>query len=300
MPKLSERPSLKEFLCAPVEQVRAVAPQTMIYAPGGTRRQAELAGISFQSEDYPAWSRQRMVETIAALAHVGVRHIVMNLFRPSQLAEVGRYRERLLAWLEAGLASEQAIAVWQARGWRMRMLGVETLPELQPAAARLVAETTPAAELTVWWYLCATPETPWAMLGQAAELAGRLGQRAAIEALYGEPIEPASLYIAFGKPIIAFDIIPPLLAGEMQCYWTQRPGFNLDEPTLRHILYDCAYLRPTWQQDKSIRYADLPQQRAHWQQPRVLGLGERVGAFWYPLSDDRIGSQEQKHEPDQP
>lgn len=290
MSKSSGRPSLEEFLSAPIEQVRAVAPSTVIYAPGGTRRQAALAGISPQSDDYAAWSRQRMVESIEALAQVGVRHVVMNLLRPPQVAEVGRYRDRLLAWLEAGLASEEAIAVWQQRGWRTRMLGVETLPELQPAAARLVAHTAPAAELTVWWYLCATAETPWVMLGQAAELAGRAGQSAAIEALYGEPIAPATLYIAFGKPLVAFDIIPPLLAGELQCYWTQRPGFNLDEPTLRHILYDYAYLRPTWQQDKSTRYADLPQQRAHWQQPRVLGLGERVGAFWYPLSDDRIGA----------
>jgi len=81
------------------------------------------------------------------------------------------------------------------------------------------------------------------------------------------------------------DLLPPLLAGEVQCYWIQRPGYLYDEQLLRRILYDYAYLRPTWRLDKSSRYDTLEANRSLWQQPLVLGYGKHVGAFWYPELD---------------
>lgn len=287
-------PTLEQFLSGPLAAVRAVAPQTVIYGPGGTRRQAALAGISPQSEAYAAWSRDRMAESIAALSHVGVQHVVINLLRPSQMAEVGRYRERLLAWLAEGLAGDDAIAEWQRCGWRVRLIGLEELPELHEAAKRLADATASQPGATIWCYLCPTAQTPWASLCAAAAAGAMSSQADAIRAVYGEAIPPATLYLAFGKPLIAHDILPPLLAGELHCYWPQRPGFSLDEPTLREILYDYAYLRHTWQQDKSARYAALPAQRPVWEQPRVLGLGKRLGSFWYPRGETlaRIGEDQ--------
>lgn len=281
MSETTAPPSLEAFLEAPIAAVRAVAPPTVIYGPGGTRRQAAMAGISPESDGYAAWSRERMAESIAALAHVGVRHIVVNLLRPAQMAEVGRYRDRLLAWLAEGLAGDDALAEWCRRGWRARLIGLEQLPELRAAAERLAAATASASGPSVWWYLCPTAATPWEGILAAAQRGAR-SQEEAISALYGEAIPPATLYLAFGKPLIAYDIIPPLLAGELQCYWTQRPGFSLNEPTLRQILYDYAYLRRTWQPAKQERYAALSSQRELWEHGPVLGLGARVGPFWYP------------------
>jgi hypothetical protein len=101
----------------------------------------------------------------------------------------------------------------------------------------------------------------------------------------GEELPLATLYLAFGKPMFVPDLLPPLLSGDVQCYWTQRPGYDLDERSLRQIIYDYAYLRPTWTRDKSARYADVEAQRSLWEHAPTLGLGRRVGAFWYPISE---------------
>jgi hypothetical protein len=39
---------LAEFLAAPIDEVRKVAPKTMILGAGGTRRKAVLSGFSSQ------------------------------------------------------------------------------------------------------------------------------------------------------------------------------------------------------------------------------------------------------------
>ena len=88
--------NLEDFLAAPIEQVAAAAPATMIFAPGGTRRRAALAGISPQSEAYAQWSREQMIACCGRWFEHGIRHLFMNILRPAQLAETGRYRERLL------------------------------------------------------------------------------------------------------------------------------------------------------------------------------------------------------------
>jgi hypothetical protein len=82
--------------------------------------------------------------------------------------------------------------------------------------------------------------------------------------------------------MIGADLMPLLVADEVQCYWTQRPGFAQGERTIREIFYDYAYTRHTWRQDKSTRYAGVLEQREIWESAPVLGVGQRVGAFWYP------------------
>src|SRR5690242_4037768 len=57
-------PTIEQFLAAPVEQVAEVAPATLIFAAGGTRRSAALSGLSPQSDDYAYWSRDRMIACV--------------------------------------------------------------------------------------------------------------------------------------------------------------------------------------------------------------------------------------------
>lgn len=284
-----QAPLLEDFLAAPTEQIAAVAPATLIFAPGGTRRGAALAGIAPQSDEYARWSREQMIACAQRFFALGVRHLFMSIMRPRQLAEVGRYRERLLDWIDWGVAGPEALADYRRHGWRARLLGASSLPEIQPAAERLFEEASRQDAPTLWFY--AVPEqdstNQWlldAMRHATTHQAGQLRQ-----ALYGEDIPPATLYIGFGKPILVPDLLPPLIAGEAQCYWLQQPGYAIDETTIRRIFYDCAYLRSTWSQDKSARYNDLETQRELWEQPAVLGLGRRVGAFWYPQA--HLGQQ---------
>lgn len=278
-------PSLEDFLAAPIQRVAALAPATMIFAPGGTRRRAALAGISPRSEAYARWSREQMIACCALWFDHGVEHLFMNVLRPAQLAEVGYYRERVLGWLEEGLAGSAALAEYVRRGWRVRLLGTENLPELQDAAARLRAATLAPQGPTLWFFVVPTPDTPWQWLQAALRHTAAPTVETAVRLLYGEPVAPATLFLGFGKPLLSPDLLPPLLAGELQCYWTQRPGYDLDARIVRRIIYDYAYLRPTWTPDKSSRYDGVPAQRSIWEQPLVLGLGRRVGAFWYPRQE---------------
>ncbi|HJZ49806.1 MAG TPA: hypothetical protein VKE41_21665 [Roseiflexaceae bacterium] len=282
----TQPPSLEEFLRAPAEQVAAVAPVTMFLAPGGTRREAILAGISPQSEEYPRWSRERMFGCIDMLFRLGVRHLFVTALRSAPLAEVGRFRERLLDWTEQGMAGPEALADYRRLGWRVRLAGAEHVPELRAAADRLRAATPAQADRTLWMYVSGTPDSHWETLLAAAQRARVRSRAELVRALYGEEIPPATLCLSWGKPMVAADLVPLLLAGELQCYWTQQPGFGQHEQTIRRIFYDYAYTRRTWRQDKSTRYAGVAADRTIWERPLVLGVGRRVGPFWYPAADE--------------
>ena len=82
--------------------------------------------------------------------------------------------------------------------------------------------------------------------------------------------------------------VPALLLDETQCYWTQRPGYSLDDAALRQILFDYAYQRRTWQADKSDRYSDVLAQRDAWEQAPTLGIGQRLGRYWFPQQSPEV------------
>ena len=78
--------------------------------------------------------------------------------------------------------------------------------------------------------------------------------------------------------------LPPLLFEEIQCYWTQRPGYSLTEVELRTIFYDRAYLRATWRPDKTGRERDALRHRHAWgEHAPLIGLGRKLGPYWYPM-----------------
>lgn len=275
-------PTLAEFLAAPVEQVAAVAPPTMVFAAGGTRRAAALDGVTTTGDAYAQWSQDRMVDSFSLLFRYGVRHVFTIAAAPSQFAEVGPYRERLIDWIAHGLAGEAALARWRALGWRVRLVGVETVPEFREAAAVLAAQPAPIDAPTIWWYVNAEQGSFWPRVLQIAHERRLTTQADLIEALYGERIPPAPLCLSFGKPIVHADVLPLPLLDNAQCYWLQRPGYSLDDRLVRMIWYDFRYLRATWRSDKASRYATVHEHAAIWRRGTVLGLGRRLGAFWYP------------------
>jgi hypothetical protein len=277
-----KRPTLEAFLAAPLETVKKVAPATMVFAAGGTRRAAVLAGVSLTNDDYVSWTRRRLVACFDLIFRHGVQHILAPVIIQSNFSEAGHYRRRLLAWVEWGLASAEALADYGRLGWRVRLLGAGSIPELAGTAERLQQMTTTENAPTVWFTVATHADAPWEELLTAAQHAGARSRREAILALYGEAIPPATLLLSFGKPEIFPDLIPPLLIGKMQCYWRQSFGYELDERQFRAILYDYAYLRSTWQEDKTGRAEQVWQYRAAWERPPTIGLGVRLGPFWYP------------------
>jgi len=289
-------PTVEQFLAAPVEQVAEVAPATLIFAAGGTRRSAVLAGLSPQSDDYAYWSRDRMIACVELFFRLGVRHVFTTVIRPGQLAEVGRYRDRLLDWVVEGLSGPEVLADYARLGWQVRLMGGESIPELRAAAEQLCAATPERSTHTLWLYAVPEPGAPWQWLLAAAQRAQARTREEAIRALYGDDIPLATLYLGFGKLMLAPDIFPPLLAGEVQCYWPQRPGYSLDEPMLRRIFYDYAYSRPTWSADRGGRYDGLARQRAAWETDAVIGVGRRMGDFWYPAPFPDVASSIQEEQ----
>ncbi len=278
----SDPPTLAEFLAAPVAQVAAVAPSTIVYAQGGTRRAAALAGITTTGDAYARWSQDRMVDSVSLLFRYGIRNVFTIAAAPSQFAEVGPYRERLTNWIAHGLAGDESVARWHNLGWRVRLIGVEDVPELHAAAATLAAHPAPAHAPTIWWFVNAVQGSFWPRLLNIAHERRLTTQEDLIEALYGERIPPARLCLSFGKPMLAADVLPLPLLDNAQCYWLQRPGYSLDDHLVRMIWYDFNYLRATWRSDKAKRYATVAEHAALWKRATVLGLGKRVGAFWYP------------------
>jgi hypothetical protein len=277
-----EHPSLEDFLAAPVEQVRRVAPPTLMWVVEGTRRSAALAGIDVSTEDYAHWSISRMNACVELFFHHGVRHVFTPLLTPSQFAEVTpRYRERLIDWVAMLVREPALLAPYQRHGWRLRLLGAESLPELRPIAEEFAA-ATPHGEHTLWCSVVAESGGPWNELLQAVVRTGARTREDAIRALYGEDIPPAQLMIAFGKPMVSPEQLPPLLQGRMDCYFTQRPGYRITEQELRTVLHDHAYLRRTWRADKTGRADEATAFRRAWEEGPMVGLGIRLGPFWYP------------------
>lgn len=271
----------EEFLAAPREEVKRVAPQAMVYAAAGTRRQAALAGVDVDGEAYPAWARLRMLEACQLLFDHGVQHIFTLLAGPSQFREVGNYRKRLLDWIAWGTGSEEALADFRSRNWQVRLCCGEELPQLAGIQERLLA-LRGDPQTTLWFQVIADAEAPWRWVLDATGRCQARTRPQAIRALYGEEVPPVTLFLGFGKPVISPELLPPLLAGAVQCYWSQRPGYSLTEGELRRLLYDFAFTRTTWHADKTGRAQTAGLHAAAWENGPLLGLGMAMGPFWYP------------------
>lgn len=280
---MAEIPSWDYFLAAADEEVALVAPTTVVISAGGSRRAAALAGISLQSDEYVHWAREQNQASFTLLFQHGIKHIVAAAITENQLNEITPvYREKLLQWTAWGLCGPSALADYAHAGWKVRLLGTETLPELQACAQCLEQNTPAVSDKNVWWFVAPEPESYWRQLIQVAQRTNAQTRDDLVMALYGADIPTASLFISYGKPLFMPAQVPPLLQGTMQSYWLQRPGYLTDKVQLRQILYDYAYLRVTWREDKTARAEEVLPYRTIWENAPTLGLGQRLGSFWLP------------------
>jgi len=277
----SHPPSPEEFAAASVADVARVAPTTMIYATGGTRRAIALAGLSL-SDDYAQWTRLRMLEAFSLLFRFGVQHLIAPAGRPQIFAERGVYRDRVFQWFRSGLICREALEFYQTANWRVRLVVAgDAIPELSDVAATLEQATSTATGPNLWFLTTPDYSQIWSWIAKPFA-SGASSRAEAVRVLFGADIPPATLLLSFGKPLVALDHLPPLLFEEIQCYWTQQPGYSLTELQLRNILYDYAYQRSTWRQDKTGRAEAAIAHRAAWEHGPTIGLGTQLGPFWYP------------------
>lgn len=282
-PYAAEPPALAQFLAAPLEEIRRVAPATMILGTGGTRRRAVLTGFAPDSERYAEIARVEMMACYELIFRHGIQHLFATMLVSSHAHEVTPgYRDKLLRWLPWAVVGPEAVSAYKQFGWRVRLIGTESWPELAPAAQQVAEITSEHPGPTLWYTVGSQPEKTWASMLQIA-VAGRItDRRELVRALYGEDIPPATLYLGAGKPQVEDSQIPLLLVGKLECYWRQHLGYDLDQATLRTILYDYAYLRRTARADKTGRAEAVTAYAQAWENPPVLGLGTRLGPFWFP------------------
>lgn len=276
-------PTIEEFMAAPDQEVAKVAPATLILTTGGTRRHAVLMGISPTSEEYAAITFRQMMNSLALIFRHGVQHIIVTLFTDTNFSEVTPgYRDKLAIWAERWLVNDDVLAQYQELGWQVRMIGAESWPELRTTAEKLAQIPRRDDGPCVWFMAGTNEDTAWDWTLRTLQNKQISTRKEAIRTIFGQDVPPATLYLGSGKPQILISVVPPILIGAMQCYWRQHLGAELDVQTLRLVLYDYAYLRKTWSEDKSGRAEQIIQYAAAWQNPPIIGLGRRLGPFWYP------------------
>lgn len=275
-------PSLEEFLRLPVTEIAKIAPATAVYGAGGTRRRAVFEGIEPWSNEFLDWARKQIFSRIHLLFQHGIQNLFITTLTPDNFREVNRYQEQLVERTDWFTAGTESLADYERCGWRVRLVGANDIPSLHETAQRLRDKTVAQGSHTLYWNIVPDMEASWQQLFAVAQQSPTCTRTDIIRALYGEDIPLITLYLAFGKPTILPEIIPPVLLGQVQCYWSQQPGYTLTETQLRTILYDYAYLRPTWQAEKLERAKAALANRQAWEEGPTLGLGMHLGPFWYP------------------
>lgn len=278
----TEIPTQAEFLVAPDEAIAAVAPRSMVYAPGGTRRKAVFAGVEPWTQEYLTLLLDQFTDALGTIFRYDVKHVFTPMVMAGHVKEVNDIERQLILPLGKLMTDSHLIDTFRARGWRLRIAPSAYEDMLNPFMQFLDENTPQDAEHT-WWVTC-TPshESWWSNLFKVAKSAQVSTRGDAIRALYGEEIPTIDFCLSFGKLMVSPDLFPPLLMDNVQCYWSQQVGCSLTDLQFRKVLYDYAYLRQTWQKDKTARASAAQAYREIWEKEVILGLGTRLGPFWYP------------------
>jgi hypothetical protein len=293
------------------EIVRERGPRTMVFAAGGTIRWFILNHLDGWPEDtsflrsYMQQGGRRLLEILRLFFEHGVRAVFTHAIAPGQLVGKGEGYTPLL--LSRGLArmtgAPEFLRFYQDHGIRVRFFGDHRLllkgSQYKEALAdldELERRTAHNERHVLFWGL--NPEERQA--AQVLELAtryyqehGRVPSREqAIEAYYGEPVEPADILVGFNRPK-DLGLIPPLLGGRTDMYFLVGLSLDFSQAQLRDILYDHLYARPGQHRDYGELAPDaFSEMQAFYRlnQGRILGVGRRYepGSIWHARPQVRL------------
>ncbi len=280
-------PSLEEFLAFPIDRIRSVVPASLIFAAGGTRRSAALSGIS--RDEYAPWASQRMLATYQVFYNYGVQHLIAPATHPLMFKEKGHYGENFVTWIEQYLAGPEVLDYYCQANWTVHMVVAASSIAVDPRVkqlqkiAQFLNQATPQTSTHLWYFIVPDYDDLWRwVIEKLTTTQHPTTRQQFIQTLYGVDIPPTDLLISFGKPAVSPDILPPFLWDVIQAYWTQQPSYILNQDTLPSIFYDYAYLRKTYQIDKTGREEAALSCPELWIHGPTIGLGKRVGPYWYP------------------
>lgn len=275
-------PTQEEFLAAPIEIVTDIAPRSMLFAPGGTRRSAAFAGVKAWSDSYLRLGQDGITRCLDVIFRHGVEHVFTPSIMVGHANEVEDIEQQLIMPMGRFVTDTRLLTICREHGWRMKIAPSTYNDILQPFMD-ILDENAPENARHTWW-MTFTPsyESWWSTLLALAKSEQVTSRNDAIRALYGEEVPPITLCLSFGKPMVSPDLISPLLMDNVHAYWSQQAGYGLTDVQFRKVLYDYAYLRQTWQKDKALRAREAQEQQEIWEQEVIVGLGKRLGPFWYP------------------
>lgn len=277
----SQYPTLEEFLKASMEDIRKIAPATVIFNAGGTRRAAALAHKN--DKEYAEYSFLKMIENFDLFDQHGICHLFHTFLTEGNYKEKTKnYRENIEYWIKEWLMNKRALDIYAKSNWRMRLVGEESWPGLSGVDEQLRNATQSHTGLTLWITVASHPETRWQQLFQLCSHTKINSREEAIRALFREDIPLANLFIGFVKPTLYSSIAHPLIIGHLNCYWRTRPGYSLNQEELRTILYDHLYLRTPRHIDNTNAAKEIMKYRSAWESPSILGRGVKLGPYWYP------------------
>ncbi|MBA3468633.1 MAG: hypothetical protein H0T53_03215 [Herpetosiphonaceae bacterium] len=282
---MAEPLSWSEFRALPRDTIQTLVPKSVVCTLGGTRRAAAFAGIQPSSIEYIHWSRQHMLTWFDIFAKYGVEHIFLAATRVTEFKEQGRHAQ-ILSVVDNAIADDAMLHAYACRQWRTRVIGDPASTFIQGITDRFSKNQPPHYAMTLWYMIVPSFDAIWDWMCQAIVAATATTRQAAMHAFYGEAIPPAKLLISFGKPVVSADLIPPLISDELQCYWSQKPGYSLGEDDFLSIMYDFAYMRATWRENKTGRAEEALLDQTRWNSAGIVGLGQRLGPFWFPRHID--------------
>jgi hypothetical protein len=279
---------LDEALARPRAELDGLAPRTLVWAAGGTRRQAALEGIPRDAR-YFEWAWRQQFAHTALFFDLGVTTLFAPALGPPQVREVGPYRQALSKALQR-LGEDDSLAAYRKMGARVRFYGQQHLPDFAGWCERVERETAANGPRTLWWTMVVeSNEEPLTDALRAALTAGARTLDEAVQAFYGEPVEPVEVFIGFGKPQTGY-LMPPLLGERAALYWTGFPSYMLTEADLRTIFWDYRFARSTWSADKTNRYDGIAALglAQRYGRREILGVGRRIGSFWHPAASSDL------------
>lgn len=277
---------VKDFLELTATQIQTYAPATAVYSVGGTRRHALFTGISPTDPDYVYWTQRGFWRCAECIFRHGVQHILTIALTPANFRENKEYQERVMQFAAAGIANQAAIEVYRQNQWQVHLTGGYGIPHFDKARDHLQGGE---GEKHLWFMVVQDDDEPFMWMLDAIRRTQAQTRQEVIQTMFGADIPPVELFIVSGKPVISDTLLPPVLLGpKVDCYFQQKPGHVLTEHELRLILYDRAFTRNTWVNDKTGRTTNALDDRHIWEKAPLLGIGTRLGDYWYPASPETV------------
>ncbi|MGD9318172.1 MAG: diterpene synthase [Anaerolineae bacterium] len=292
----------QSFQTLPVTEVaqlvRAAGPKVCVFPINGTRRWFMLEHPTPELNDYVAEYYRLAGERHLDLYRLLFEHGLDTLLTPIfglKLLERGEAYTKMATEGLALLATHPAFLdfyrAYQVRvrfyGDYRRYLGATAYAHLPALFDEVTARTRAHDRYRLFFGVCAddATETIAELTVQYHTLHGRVPDKPSlVEIYYGEPVEPADLFIGFDK-FCTFDM-PLVATGAEDLYFMVSPSPYLSERQLRAILYDHLYTRRGEEDD----YLALGPDERNWMRDfyrtnrdKTLGVGTQRSGIWYPL-----------------